>query len=167
MIRFQWGHRRIRPVEREKRGEGVTCDQHELTVVQLDLQSPPPVKSGHVTQNLCKSARSRKFHFIDEDVEDQSQERLIGGTGGNLGEGEPASRCHLESRSVTMSCHQVMHLLHYACINYIHCICSFQPCFTPELGDASLSHEVSQIFAPEQISRYPETCHTYARQVTR
>ena len=39
VIRFQWGHRRIRPVEREKRGEGVTCDRRELTVVQLDLRS--------------------------------------------------------------------------------------------------------------------------------
>ena len=30
-------------------------------------------------------------------------------------------------------------------------------------ANASLSHEVSQIFARGQISRYPDTCHTWRR----
>ena len=34
----------------------------------------------------------------------------------------------------------------------------------PRVGaNASLSHEVSQIFARGQISRYPDTCHTWRR----
>ena len=61
--------------------------------------------------------------------------------------------CHL-ARSVTMSCHPMMHLLTSTLPTSVY----------PRVAaNASLSHEVSQIFARGQISRYPDTCHTWRR----
>ena len=37
------------------------------------------------------------------------------------------------------------------------------PVYPRVRANASLSHEVSQIFARGQISRYPDTCHTWRR----
>ena len=127
VIRFQWGHRRIRQ-ERHygEKERGVTW-QHEPTVVRAPPANCHFVSSCHISRKLqhLVSSATERWWCSNAEVDSEGGEVLGTGAGeemrGSLG-------CHL-ARSVTMSCHPMMHLLTHTLPNpaLLHFTLELQP----------------------------------------